>query len=657
MVANFDLEKNGFQIPRSGMIRFFALLLTAIAPLISGCGGGSSDSSSSKCPETGPYACATGATEPLYLYQWALNSAKSFFTAFPNVSDGTTDIDVESVHAQGIKGEGVRVFVMDNGMEINHIDLKANVDPTMTWNYETNNSDPLPPKNEAFHGTAVAGIIAAPQNGIGIMGVAPKATIGGVRFVGAGKSYIEAYGGAPWSRNLDVINASIDRNNLTPDNYDPTWGENIALQNLPNLRNGKGAILVQAGGNHYLTSYRDWCPTINNDGSPYSVIGCGNSGYDSPKLELTVVATGAVNAKGVKASYSNSGSNLWVVAPGGESISLGNYGEYGSSANEYGPAIFSLDFMGCIRGKSRRYITPNILDYLIGFLVEGSQPNSKSNSECNYGIINATSAATPHVSGVIALMLSINPNLGWRDIREILRVTSKKIDPEYGSRSGRDNQVRLDTTPGATSISPTLNGSTNPALVDGSSAARIDYGWVKNAAGYQYSNWYGWGLINAKAAVDMAKSYSSYKPAQLNVPPFSNGLNNAPVEYGRVRLLGSFNINTADRVDQIQFLFNASQSSPNPICMGSVGLYVKSPSGTISILQTPYNIYYNTQFDHDGGQIDAHSDFSLASYAFYGEQARGTWEVYAVSGLPLTSNSACGNSGLLDISYRVYPAY
>ena len=639
------------------MIRFFTLLFAILVLQIAGCGGGSSNSDSGNCPETGPYACATGATEPLYYYQWALNSAKSFFTAFPDVSDGVTDIEVEPVHAQGIKGEGVRVFVMDNGMEINHVDLKANVDSTMTWNYETNNSDPLPPRNEAFHGTAVAGIIAAPQNGIGIMGVAPKATIGGVRFVGPGKSYIEAYGGAPWSRNLDVINASIDRNPSTPDYYDPKWEENIALQNLPNLRNGKGAVLVQAGGNHYLGNTRDWCPIINNDGSPYSVIGCGNSAYDSAKLELTVIASGAVNAKGVKASYSNSGSNLWVVAPGGESASLGNYGEYGSGTNEFGPSIFSLDFMGCIRGKSRRYITPNILDYLVGFLVEGSQPNTTSNSECNYGIINATSAAAPQVSGVVALMLSINPNLGWRDIREILQVTSKKIDPEYVSRSGRDNQVRLDTVPGATSISPILNGNTNPALVDGNNTARIDYGWVKNAAGFKYSNWYGWGLINAKAAVDMAKSYSAYKPTKLNVPPFSIVINNAPVEYGKVRLISSFTNNTSDRVDQIQFLLNASQASPNPICMGSVGLYVKSPSGTISILQTPYNIFYSTQYQHNGGQIDSNYDFSLASYAFYGEQARGTWEVYAVSGLPLTSNTACGQSGLLDISYRIFPAY
>lgn len=633
-----------------------ACLISTFIFFLSGCGGGSGGSQA-PCSETGPYACATGDSEPLYFYQWALNSARSFFTSYPDVSDGSTDINVESVHAQGIKGAGVNVLVLDNGIEINHVELKDNVDPSMTWNFETNSADPLPPKNEAIHGTAVAGIIAASQNGIGMMGVAPKAKLGGARFVGPGKSYLEAYGGAPWSRNADVINASYDRSPSVPESYDPSWEENIALQNLPNLRNGRGAVLVQAAGNHYLGGGQDWCPSINSNGGHDSIVGCGNAGYNNPKQELSVIVAGAINAKGVKASYSNSGSNLWVSAPGGEARTLGNYGEYGSSASGYGPWIMSLDFMGCIRGKSRQYITPNILDYLIGFLVSGSQPNLESNSDCNYGAISGTSAAAPHITGVIALMLSANPKLGWRDLREILRLTSRKIDSDYGSQSGRDNQVRLDSLPSTTSITPTLNGSTSKSLVDGSTAARIDYGWVTNAAGYSYSNWYGWGLIDAKAAVDMAKGYSAFKPTPLNVPSFVRVGSNVAVDYGRVRLLTRFTVSGSDRVDQIQLLMNASQSSPNSVCMGSVGIYIKSPSGTVSILQTPYNVFYSTLYDHDGGQITAQTNFSLATYAFYGEQAQGAWEIYAVSGIPLTSNAACGQSGLLDISYRIFPAY
>jgi len=638
---------------------FLSYLLTFFILLLSACGGGSEDQKVS-CNETGPYACATGESEPLYYYQWALKSAYSFFSGYPDISDGSTDIHVESVHAQGIKGAGVRVLILDDGIEINHIELKGNIDPGMTWNYETNSPDPTPSGNETTHGTSVAGVIGAMQNGIGMMGVAPKAIIGGARFVnipGVTPNYIEAYGGAPWSRNADVINASFDRSPAGPDTYDPNWGQDLATQNLPKMRNGKGLVVVQVAGNHYLGEGLNPCPVINVDGGINSIIGCGNAGYDSPKLYLPVVVTGAVNAKGIKATYSNSGSNIWLVAPGGESKTLGNFGEYGASDSEYGPSILSLDFMGCIRGKSRIYITPNILDFLIGFLVSGSKPNLATNLECNYRVINATSAATPHVTGVIALMLSVNPKLGWRDIREILRLSSRKIDLSYGSRSSRDHQVQLDAQPSNTSITPTLTDSTSTALIDGSKSARIDYGWVKNAAGNSYSNWYGWGLVDAAAAVELAKTYSSFKPVALEMPNFNKVITNAEVSYGKVRLLGSFTVNEKNPVDQLQLLINTAPASSNLACMGSVGIYVKSPSGTISILQTPYNTFYNNQNDHDGGKISLHEDFSLASYAFYGEGSQGLWSIYAVSGNPLVSSPSCGQSSLLDISYRIFPAY
>ena len=42
--------------------------------------------------------------------------------------------------------------------------------------------------------------------------------------------------------------------------------------------------------------------------------------------------------------------------------------------------------------------------------------------------MNGTSAATPILSGIIALMLEANPDLGWRDVEHILALTADKID-------------------------------------------------------------------------------------------------------------------------------------------------------------------------------------------------------------------------------------
>ncbi|HEY5579799.1 MAG TPA: peptidase S8, partial [Rhodoferax sp.] len=77
-----------------------SLMALFVTTQLTSCGGGSGSSSASNCPETGPYACKSGASEPLYLYQWALNAAQSFFKDFPLVSDGNTDLNVEDVHTQ-----------------------------------------------------------------------------------------------------------------------------------------------------------------------------------------------------------------------------------------------------------------------------------------------------------------------------------------------------------------------------------------------------------------------------------------------------------------------------------------------------------------------------------------------------------------------------
>ena len=94
----------------------FSFLTIALGTQLVSCGDNNSTSS---CSESGPYACKTGATEPLYTYQWALNAAQSFFAGFPLVADGFTDLNVEAVHKQGIKGEGINVMVLDSGIEIN----------------------------------------------------------------------------------------------------------------------------------------------------------------------------------------------------------------------------------------------------------------------------------------------------------------------------------------------------------------------------------------------------------------------------------------------------------------------------------------------------------------------------------------------------------
>ena len=98
------------------------------------------------------------------------------------------------------------------------------------------------------------------------------------------------------------------------------------------------------------------------------------------------------------------------------------------------------------------------------------------NPDCNYNShFNGTSAAAPTVSGVVALMLEANPDLTWRDVKHILVNTSAKID------------------------------ATRSTTVDGVT----QYSWVQNAAGHEHHNWYGFGKVDASAAVNVAKDFTA----------------------------------------------------------------------------------------------------------------------------------------------------
>jgi subtilisin family serine protease len=598
-----------------------------------------------------------------------LNATQSFFKDFPLVSDASTDLNVEGVHMQGIKGLGVNVLVLDDGIEIAHEDLQANVNKSMTWNFATNSSDPTPTNPTNAHGTNVSGMIAAVQNGIGVMGIAPRVTLGGARYIslptGVIANTVEAYGGASWSKNTDVFNASYGVDPTQPASYDQTSAANAALESFPNLRGGKGAVMIKAAGNAYnngsnrTDNYNYDCPLFSYGGAGYRTVSCGNASFDTENLELPAIVAAAGNAKGFKSSYSSGGSVLWVTGLGGELKSLGNFGESSPYTAEdgFGPMIYSTDLMGCSMGYSQNGLSSNYPNGDPQFMIGASAIQVKNNPNCNYDQMNGTSAATPTITGVVALMLGANPNLGWRDIREILRKTARPINLNYGSQGYRNNRVNL-------TLSPSISDQIGENLVDSATSAMLDYGWQTNGAGNKYSTWYGFGLVDAKAAVAMAQSYVTYKSTQLIVPQWTqNAIASGSVLYGQVKNLGSFTVSSGDAVDSIQLAISVPDNRPpviNPqVCMGSVGIFLKSPNGTVSVLSTPYNMFYgnsgNASDNRNGGKISNESGFVLGSYAFYGEDPKGAWTVYAVSGTPLVA-SACGANPVLSVAYRIFEA-
>jgi kexin len=334
-----------------------------------------------------------GTGDPLYGDQWHLkNTGQSGVGSTGTMNE---DLNVEPVWqlSTPIKGAGVRVAVVDDGLEIGHEDLASNMAANnQSYNYVTGSNDPTNSVSDTTsgHGTAVAGIIAArDDNGLGVKGVAPRASLVGYNLLQSSISTNEA---DAMSRNAAVVSISSNSWGAADgtgelDASTSLWRTAINT-GLTTGRGGKGTVYMWAAGNGAGINGSAACPN-------WQCI--DNSNYDGRANYRGVMAVAAVNDQGKRSSYSESGSNLWVSAPGGEFCSTHTI----STTDRTGsPGINSSTTAGTTDYADQRY------------------------TKC----MNGTSAATPSAAGVVALMLAANPSLGWRDVRIILAQTARKND-------------------------------------------------------------------------------------------------------------------------------------------------------------------------------------------------------------------------------------
>lgn len=542
------------------------------------CGGGNDDAS------TRP------AGDPLVQYQWHLkNTGQSTFSARGGVPG--IDLDVASVFDQGETGDGVRVLVLDDGLDIRHPDLVDRIAPDMLYNFDPTapvTQDPTP-TNDDSHGSAVAGIIGATaNNGVGGRGVAPGVRLGGARLIcsqsGSAKcdtpvNMLNAFGGAPFSQGADIINGSFGDVSAAVRDFDPdTSLDGVVMQHLEALRSGKGLVFVKAAGNQFDNLLRESCASAARAG-----VACGNAALDPMNTMPQALVVGAVNADGVKSSYSSSGSALLVAGLGGE---------FGSVT---GPAIMTTDLSGCNRGSVKTGESAwNPFDDPVTAIARSLNP------DCNYmASMNGTSSAAPTVSGVIALMLHANPRLTWRDVRTILATTSRRIDAA--------RVAKTVTLPDGQPYVP------EPA-------------WTRNGAGRWFDNWYGFGLVDAAAAVSAARSYSTYLTGSMKravaveasasclaqPDPDTCGDSIAAGTASGLAVPIQVSAQGIGSIEALQLTVRLARVS-----MRDMAVELTSPAGTRSVL---FNAFNGVR----PGVSDVES-LTLSSNAFNGESAQGVW--------------------------------
>lgn len=525
--------------------------------------------------------------DPLLAYQWHVkNTGQSAFTS----TSGTSGIDVNVADAwtAGITGSGVLVNVVDTGLEIGHEDLRAQVRAGGSYNFIDGSNNPTATASAAQtgdHGTSVAGIIGATAfNGVGGRGIAYDANLVGFNFLSSAQSLDQAstsFGGDPMqgsAASADVFNASFGISACTW--ISPTATVDSIFQNTTTLRSGKGALIIKSAGNGYSdcgTGY-DANAACGQNG-----ISCDNANSDPENTNYNIVLVGALNASGVKSSYASTGSNIWITGLGGE------YGYNASSApgyptEAYKPAVVTTDVSGCGAGYDANPVTP--------FHIPGSNEQSTLNKGCNYtSTFNGTSSAAPIVSGVVALMLQANTNLTYRDVKYLLATTARPVDASKAA-------VR--------------------APFAGNSAFPLEAAWTTNAAGRNFHNWYGFGLVDANAAVTAAKAHTMLGP--VSVSNLDSSTTQTTIPYGTTPAGFTFTQGTDKTVEEVIVNLTVDTDNFRSYC---AHIDLVSPRGTKSILMNGYAGAYS----QPNGSV-----IRMLSNAFYGESSSGDWTMNVYNG-------------------------
>lgn len=363
-----------------------------------------------------------------------------------------------------------------------------------------------------------------------------------------------------------------------------SWTYNLYQRGITDLRGGRGALYVKSAGNSFFA-----CTSVEH--AIRDEIGCSSSNGDPTHSLPFLVVVGALNASDTRAGYSSTGSNLWISAPAGE---------YGDRF----PASISTDQ----QGRDRGYV---ILSN------RGLANDDTLNPTGNYiSTFNGTSAAAPNASGAIAVLLSVNPNLTWRDVKYVLAKTARKVDPNI------------------LPVSIAFGGGKPHVL---------QHAWVQNSAGYNFHNWFGFGAINLDAAVALARTHL---PDSLGTFTKSGDYRNqstiAIPDYHSDGVESRITVSGFSDTANIEAVVLKLEGSHN--FMPDMAITLISPDGTESIVNQVFNdfLIHNTSLS-----------WSLLSNAFYGESPNGEWKLKIVDAAP--DDTGTISEWSLEFYYGTHP--
>ena len=401
-------------------------------------------------------------------------------------------------------GSGITIGIVDDGLELTHPDLLNNVNTAIDRNWNSGSEENSSP------------VSALDTHGTACAGVASA----------LGNNSIGVTGAAP---EANLVGLRLIADSFTPvDTAEALAWRNDAIDiksnswgnfdsGLFHLLDPLVADALEEGtrnGRNGLGVIYVWAGGNGREDGDYS----NYEGYNNAPETISV---GAINYKRSQSYYSESGANILVCAPSDSRI-----GE---------PSITTTTTVG-----------------------DGSYTNE----------FGGTSSATPLVAGIVALMLEANPQLGWRDVQEILIRSAERIN--------------INTDPG----------------------------WSTNGAGFSFHHGYGAGMVDASAAVALSEGWPNLD-TQQTVTVTSENLELAIPDNNTDGVTRSLTVNRSDlRVEHSILTVDIDHQ----YC-GDLVITLTSPSGTVS--------RFSEVHDDDTDDIK----FSFLSVHHWGESADGEWIV------------------------------
>lgn len=454
-------------------------------------------------------------------------------------------------------GKGVLVGINDDAVETNHPDYAAHYDSTKDWDYVNNDGDPNPEPYDPNNPAAAA-------HGTFLAGVI-GALRNGTGVVGvAYDSTLTAF-----RRNGESLagqqNVDISNNSWTP----VAWTTDASGGSV---RLASGTIFSPNGHNaSLLNDIRTVASQGRGGKGTIIVASAGNTrgqwqnlNHFDLKNSRQVISVAALDATGHVTYFSTPGAPILVSAPGSAITSTDRQGVAGYEA-------------GATTGDNLPW--DDLVTGADNFIVD-----TGAHLDPDYASGDGTSFSCPIVSGVVALMLEANSGLGWRDVQEILAYSAWNSDPEHSGWQ--------------------VNGARN---------------W--NGGGLFVSHDYGYGMVDARAAVRLAETWTSVSTSANEVSLTRSRSTTLSIPDGsETGVIDKVTVTGGIDIEHVEVDINISHAN-----IGDLEIWLVSPNGTRSVLldrpeKNPLN-------PNSVGATENNINWTFSSTHHWGETGVGDWSL------------------------------